>query len=161
MCCSRTDNRCPFPSQALLEDNRQEQVLKKQGLKVIRVRVTKHSRLVGHTAAELQFRETYKAAIVAVQQGGRNAVEPLSSLKFRANDILVLQASDDCPLLSPPPATMSSCSKSLIASISGRFKRSDQFGSDENALPNTTEHSDIEVASNTVVCNFVLNLPCW
>jgi TrkA-C domain len=116
----------------------------------------KHSRLVGHTATEVQFRETYKAAIVAVQQGGRNAVTPLSSLKFRVDDILVLQVSDDSPLVSPPPATTTPlCAKSLITSMSGRFKRSDQFGADENTLPNTTERSDVEV-----VCNIVLNMPC-
>jgi len=128
----------------LLEDNGRVEILKKRGLKVIRVRVTKHSRLVGHTAAELQFRETYKAAIVAVQQGGRNAVKPLSSLKFGVDDILVLQVSDDSPLLSPAPATTSS--RSLITSMSERFKNSDQSGgSDENTLPNTTERSDVEV----------------
>jgi hypothetical protein len=141
---------CPFPSQVLLEDNGRVEILKKRGLKVIRVRVTKHSRLVGHTAAELQFRETYKAAIVAVQQGGRNAVKPLSSLKFGVDDILVLQVSDDSPLLSPAPATTSS--RSLITSMSERFKNSDQSGgSDENTLPNTTERSDVEVGS-TAVC---------
>jgi uncharacterized protein with PhoU and TrkA domain len=126
------------------------EILKKRGLKVIRARVTKHSRLVGHTAAELQFRETYKAAIVAVQQGGRNAVKPLSSLKFGVDDILVLQVSDDSPLLSPAPATTSS--RSLITSMSERFKNSDQSGgSDENTLPNTTERSDVEVGG-TAVC---------
>ena len=141
-------------------------VLKKQGLKVIRARVTKHSRLVGHTAAEVHFRETYKAAIVAVQQGGRNAKKSLSSLKFKVGDILVLQVSDDCPLLSPPPATTSSSSKSMMTSMSARFKSADQFGADENALPNTTERSDVEVGSrndsmaSTVVCKIVSNMPC-
>ena len=145
---------CPFPSQVLLEDNGRVEILKKRGLKVIRARVTKHSRLVGHTAAELQFRETYKAAIVAVQQGGRNAVKPLSSLKFGVDDILVLQVSDDSPLLSPPPATTSSMS--LITSMSERFKSSDQSGaSDENTLPNTTERSDVEVGSTAVCVNSV------
>jgi hypothetical protein len=149
----------------LLEDNGRVEGFKKRGLKVIRAKVTKHSRLVGHTAAEVQFRETYKAAIVAVQQGGRNVVKPLSSLKFRVDDTLVLQVSDDCPLLSPPPATMQSNSKSLMTSMSAKFNSSDQFGADKTTLPNTTERSDVEVgsredsarASSTEVCKIVSN----
>jgi di/tricarboxylate transporter len=132
--------------QAILVDNSGVEVLKKRGLKVLRARVTKHSRLVGYTAAEAQFRENYKAAIVAVQQGGKNTVKPLSSLKFGVGDILVLQVSDDCPLLSPPVTTASS----------------DQFGPDENTRPNTTERLDVEVgskdsdiASSSVVCKIV------
>lgn len=111
---------------ALLEtdNNDSAEVFKKQGLKVIRVKVTKNSRLVGNTAAEVHFRESYKAAIVAVQQGGKNAVKNLSSLKFGAGDILVLQVSDDSPLLS-----------------------SDHFGADENTSPSTMERSDIEAAA--------------
>jgi di/tricarboxylate transporter len=137
---------CSFLLQAILVDNSGVEVLKKRGLKVLRARVTKQSRLVGHTAAEVQFRENYKAAIVAVQQGGKNTVKPLSSLKFGVGDILVLQVSDDCPLLSPPVTTASS----------------DQFGADENTLPNTTERLDVEVgskdydiASSSVVCKIV------
>jgi hypothetical protein len=87
----------------------------------------------------VQFRENYKAAIVAVQQGGKNTVKPLSSLKFGVGDILVLQVSDDSPLLS-----------------------SDQFGADGNTLPSTTERSDVEagsrdyaVSSSATVCKIV------
>jgi hypothetical protein len=138
---------CSFLLQVILEDNSGVEVLKKRGLKVLRARVTKHSRLVGHTAAEVQFRENYKAAIVAVQQGGKNAVKPLSSLKFGVGDILVLQVSDDCPLLSPPVTTASNSKKSLMTSRSARSTSSDQFGADENALPNTTERLDVEVGS--------------
>ena len=147
------------------------EVPKKRGLKVIRVKVTKHSRLVGRTAAEVQFRETYKAAIVAVQQGGRNAMNRLSSLKFRADDILILQVSDDCPLLSPPPETASSASKSFVSSMSARFNKSsdklDHMGVDENAQRNITESSDVEVgsrngatASSSLVCKIVSYLLC-
>ena len=144
-------------------------VSKKRGLKVIRAKVTKHSRLIGRTAAEVQFRETYKAAIVAVQQGGRNATNRLSSLKFRVDDILVLQVSEDCPLLSPPSATKSSNTKSFMSSISARFnKSSDNIGVDENTQPNATESSDVEVggrnddvmASSTMVCKIVSTLLC-
>ena len=116
------------------DNNDSAEVFKKQGLKVIRVKVTKNSRLVGNTAAEVHFRESYKAAIVAVQQGGKNAVKNLSSLKFGAGDILVLQVSDDSPLLS-----------------------SDHFGADENTSPSTMERSDIEAAV-CIFSNFSLSV---
>ena len=85
-----------------MENEHGSQAVKKRGLRVIRAAVTKNSSLIGRTAAEINFRETYKAAIVAVQKGGRNA--SLSSLQFGAGDILVMQASDDSPLLKIPPA---------------------------------------------------------
>ncbi len=76
--------------QVILEDNSGVEITKKGGSRVLRVRITKHSRLVGRTAEEVKFRENYQAAIVAVQQGGVNAVQPLSSLKFGVGDTLVL-----------------------------------------------------------------------
>lgn len=77
-------------------------MVKKRGLRVIRAAVTKHSSLIGRTATESNFRETYKATIVAVQKGGRNIA--LHSVRFGAGDVLVMQASDDSPLLKIPPA---------------------------------------------------------
>lgn len=133
----------------LLEDNDRVGVSKKRGLKVIRAKVTKHSRLIGRTAAEVQFRETYKAAIVVVQQGGRNATDRLSSLKFGVNDILVLQVSEDCPLLSPPTATTSSNSKSFMSSISARFSDVE-----------VGARNDDSTASSTMVCKIVSTLLC-
>jgi len=107
-------------SQAILEDNSGVEVLKRGGLKVLRAQVTRTSRLVGQTAANVRFRENYKAAIVAVQQGGKNATQPLSSITFGAGDILVLQVSDDCPLLAPSVASTSG--KSLFSSMSVKSK---------------------------------------
>jgi hypothetical protein len=40
---------------------------------------------------------------VAVQQGGKNTSQALSSVKFNVGDVLVLQASDESPLLVRPP----------------------------------------------------------
>jgi hypothetical protein len=111
-----------FIVQSILEDNSGVEVLKKGGLKVIRARVTRNSRLVGQTAVDVQFRENYKAAIVAVQQNGKNATQPLSTLTFGAGDVLVLQVSDDCPLLSPSTALSR---KSLLPSMSARSKKLD------------------------------------
>jgi len=90
---------------ALLEVNSGILAQKKRGLKVIRSRVTSVSRLLGRTAAQINFRQTYKAAIVAVQRGGKNVSQPLSSVSFEAGDILILQASEDSPLLRLTPPT--------------------------------------------------------
>lgn len=99
------------------------EALKKGGLKVIRARVTRNSRLIGQTAVDVKFRENYKAAIVAVQQDGKNATQPLSTLTFGAGDVLVLQVSDDCPLLLPSVASTST-RKSLLATMTARSKSS-------------------------------------
>ena len=89
---------------ALLSNESGIEAIKKRGLRVIRARVIEGSRLVGKTASEMDFRSTYKAAIVAVQQlvGGTTS-SALSSVRLNVGDILVLQASDDSPLVEPPP----------------------------------------------------------
>jgi uncharacterized protein with PhoU and TrkA domain len=122
-----------FLFQSILKDDSGVEVTKRRGSRVIRARVTKNSRLVGRTAVEAKFRENYKAAIVAVQQGGKNVVQPLSSLTFGAGDVLVLQASDDCLLLSPPMTRGLSSKKSFsLANLTNFF--------------DSTEHSDVEVS---------------
>ena len=89
---------------ALLSNESGIEAIKKRGLRVIRARVIQGSRLVGKTASEMDFRATYKAAIVAVQQkGGGTTSSALSSVRLDVGDILVLQASDDSPLVNAPP----------------------------------------------------------
>jgi len=88
---------------AMLSSEEGIEAIKKRGLRVIRARVVKGSRLVGKTAQQVDFRHVYKAAIVAVQKGGKNVTQPLSAVRFDVGDILVLQASDDSPLLHAPP----------------------------------------------------------
>ena len=134
---SRTHDHLLFLLQAFLEDNSGVDVTKRRGLRVLRASVTKNSRLVGLTAANAKFRENYNAAIVAVQQGGKNVVQPLSTLTFGAGDILVLQVSDDCLLLSPPTTRGSSSRKSFGGSLANltTFSRA-----------NSMERSDIEVS---------------
>eukprot|EP00526_Cylindrotheca_closterium_P004033 CAMPEP_0113606276 /NCGR_PEP_ID=MMETSP0017_2-20120614/2769_1 /TAXON_ID=2856 /ORGANISM="Cylindrotheca closterium" /LENGTH=1216 /DNA_ID=CAMNT_0000514811 /DNA_START=270 /DNA_END=3920 /DNA_ORIENTATION=- /assembly_acc=CAM_ASM_000147 len=85
---------------ALLE-NDGNQAVKKRGLRVIRAAVTKSSSLIGKKVFEVDFRNVYRAAIVAVQKGGRNVA--VSSVVFQRGDVIVLQANDDSPLLKPPP----------------------------------------------------------
>ena len=131
-----------FCWQAILEDKSGVEALKKQGLTVVRAKITKNSRLVGHTAAEVQFRENYKAAIVAVQQGGKNVVTPVSSLTFGVGDILVLQVSDDSPLLSTP-ATTANPRKSFLTLMGTK--------SSNPGAEDTTPHLDVEVGGSDEV----------
>lgn len=62
--------------------------------------VTKYSKLIGKTAEEVNFRETYKAGIIALQKNGKNAPP---SAKFAAGDVVILHVSEGSPLLSQPP----------------------------------------------------------
>ena len=89
---------------SLLEtfDQGSSQAVKRGGLRVIRAIVTATSQLNGKTLNTFDFRERYKAAIVAIQKGGRNV--PLSGVTFGSGDVLVLKANDDSPLLKQPPA---------------------------------------------------------
>ena len=146
----------PFPLQVTLEDNSGVKVIKKGGVRVLRARITKQSRLVGYTAEEVKFRENYKAAIVAVQQGGKNVIQPLTSVKFGVGDILVLQVSGDSLLLSPPSNAVSKRRFSLFTTVRG---------ADENKSPDVTEYEDVEsgrrdsnLASSSVVCVFGFKL---
>jgi len=89
--------------QALLAVDKGAEAVKRRGLRVLRARVLK-GRLVGSTASQLNFRETYKAAIVAVQRDGESfGAESLSTVTFAEGDVIVLQVSDDSPLLQSPP----------------------------------------------------------
>ena len=89
---------------SLLEtfDQGSSQAVKRGGLRVIRAVVTATSRLNGNTMNHVDFRDRYKAAVVAIQKGGRNV--PLHGVVFGSGDVLVLKANDDSPLLKKPPA---------------------------------------------------------
>jgi uncharacterized protein with PhoU and TrkA domain len=89
---------------SLLEtfDQGSSQAVKRGGLRVIRAVITATSRLNGNTMNHVNFRDRYKAAIVAIQKGGRNV--PLHGVVFGSGDVLVLKANDDSPLLKQPPA---------------------------------------------------------
>mmetsp|Transcript_5533 Transcript_5533/g.13341 ORF Transcript_5533/g.13341 Transcript_5533/m.13341 type:complete len:1248 (+) Transcript_5533:310-4053(+) len=86
---------------SLLEVETGSEAVKTRGLRVIRAVITPKSFLVGRSSKDANFRQRYKAAVVAVQKGGRNV--PLSGLIFGVGDVLILQASDDSPLLKRPP----------------------------------------------------------
>jgi len=76
---------------------------KQRGLSVIRCVVTVSSRLCGKNLEDVNFRDTYKAAIVGVQKSDKSNVVDLTKVNFAPQDILVLQANDDSPLLVQPP----------------------------------------------------------
>ena len=99
--------------QAFLAKDSGVAAIKKRGLRVIRALVMPNGRLVGTTAAKINFRHTYKAAIVAIQKGHgkakQNDTEPslesesLADVILEVGDALVLQVSDDSHLLEIPP----------------------------------------------------------
>jgi di/tricarboxylate transporter len=88
---------------ALLSKDTGVAAVKKRGLRVVRARVLKNGQLDGITAADIDFRQMYKAAIVAIHKDGKSVTESVSAVKMEAGDILILQASDDSPLLQEPP----------------------------------------------------------
>ncbi len=88
---------------AMLETNSGIEAIKRRGIRVVRAVIPKISCLVGVTATDVNFREKYKCAIIAVQRNGKSPSERLSQTVFAVGDVLVLQASDDSPLLIQPP----------------------------------------------------------
>ena len=89
---------------ALLSPTSGSQASKEKGQSVLRVRVRGDGALVGRASADVQFRATYGAAIVAIQRGGRAPGGKLGQVKLREGDVLVLQCNEDSPLLADPPA---------------------------------------------------------
>ena len=66
--------------------------------------VTDQSRLSGKKLDDVEFRNNYKGAIVAVQKKDKNEANgSLDKICFSPGDILVLQVTDDSPLLQRPP----------------------------------------------------------
>ncbi|KAL7576543.1 hypothetical protein ACA910_018037 [Epithemia clementina (nom. ined.)] len=107
---------------SLLSADAGVEAIKKRGLRVIRAVVIKGSRLIGKTAAEVNFRTMYQTAIVAVRQEGRNIpTSDLSTVRLDVGDILILQANDDSPLLNRPPATFY---KELEEALAGKQQQS-------------------------------------
>jgi K+/H+ antiporter YhaU regulatory subunit KhtT len=73
------------------------------GMPVIRVQVTDKSSLAGVSLANVDFMSRYRAAVMAVSKADGSKVEVLREVCFAPDDILVLQAKDDSPLLVRPP----------------------------------------------------------
>jgi len=119
---------------AMLEVNSGIEAIKRRGIRIIRAVVPKQSSIVGISASEINFREKYKCAIIAIQRDGASPTEKLSQTRFAVGDILVLQANDDSPLLIQPPNEFykKASSKGMVRTLSNnsisRFVRK-RFGS--------------------------------
>jgi hypothetical protein len=87
----------------MLEIESGVEAIKSRGLRVIRAVIPKSSTLIGTNASETNFRLKYKAAIVAVHRDGKSVSNKLAQARFAVGDTVVLQVSDDSPLLIPPP----------------------------------------------------------
>eukprot|EP00815_Leptocylindrus_aporus_P010771 CAMPEP_0116064282 /NCGR_PEP_ID=MMETSP0322-20121206/8999_1 /TAXON_ID=163516 /ORGANISM="Leptocylindrus danicus var. apora, Strain B651" /LENGTH=1125 /DNA_ID=CAMNT_0003550225 /DNA_START=115 /DNA_END=3489 /DNA_ORIENTATION=- len=126
---------------AMLESQTGAQAIKERGLRVLRAVVTKGSRLIGKSAIEVNFRETYKAAIVAYhRQKSSEPKQSLSSVKFDAGDVLVLQVNDDSALLVDPPGDFY---KNLEQSFTKESRKRSNSGSSLSSMLRSLSQSDI------------------
>eukprot|EP01082_Thalassiosira_pseudonana_P009116 g8017.t1.1.5e17418a g8017 g8017.t1 contig27:269-3016(-) len=80
------------------------EAMRQRGLQVIRVRV-RDGRLACRTLSDIpDFREMYKSAVVAIiQKNGKVHTESLASVTLDVGDQLILQVSEQSPLLESPP----------------------------------------------------------
>jgi len=146
---------------ALLENDSGSEAMKHRGQRVVRAVVTKQSSLVGFTAAEVDFREKYKAAIIAVQRSGHNLTGKLSQMTSTAGDILILQANDNSPLLMRPPedfykkkrSSSSSSFTNLVKKKLGSFGSQSSLQSITNDTENKLPSTDIEDQKIVVALN--------
>ncbi len=139
----------------MLEVESGVEAIKQKGVRVIRAVIPKRSTLDGTNASETNFRQKYKAAIIAVQRNGKSAAEKLSQTKFQVGDILVLQVSDDSPLLVRPPRDFyrkqgAKKSSSLVKFVR---KRISSFGSlsDLGSQKSDTNDDESSVGGSDIV----------
>jgi di/tricarboxylate transporter len=116
--------------------------IKQGGSRVIRVQVLPGSSLVSMMAKDVDFRTRYGAALVSLQRRGKSEAHSLAKIKLESGDELVLQVSDESPLLCPPNTNESGEKMSK----SGHNKGSKSLGSESlsNLIVNQI---DEEVAS--------------
>ena len=85
-------------------DNRQQSLAVKKHF-VLRARIGAKSTLIDMSPREVLFRRKYKASIMAVQRAGSTSTSSnvaenrLGKIIFQHNDVLVLHAAEDSPLL--------------------------------------------------------------
>ena len=124
------------------------EAMRQRGLQVLRARV-RDGHLVGKTLDDIpDFREKYKAAIVAIQKAdGRVYSQNLSKVAFDAGDLLVLQVNEDSPLCESPPEDFNTDSLTTRSS----------YNSFRNTLPDDSSAIDADVEIAKVMNRFVLN----
>jgi Trk K+ transport system NAD-binding subunit len=121
--------------------------MRQRGLQVIRAHIRDGSRLIGKSLSDVSnFRTLYKAAVVSIQKPNAKVQhESLLNVTFEVGDLLVLQVSDDSPLLESPPEGFylqdeSKRNSTYIRFSSGSPKMSDR-NSDKNNIDGDVEES--------------------
>lgn len=69
--------------------------LETEDLRLVQALVAPGSELIGQTLKDLDFRNRYKALVLAIQRRGEPIVAKLNSLQLELGDALLLQAHDD------------------------------------------------------------------
>jgi uncharacterized protein with PhoU and TrkA domain len=135
---------------SFLDTENGNQIQKRRGLRVIRAAICPTSTLIGKTVRDFNFRERFKASIVAIQTGGKNV--PFSRVVFAPNDILVLQVDEDSALLKVPPADFykkeeenANAGRPTVASFIKARAKSLRFSSNS-----TTDLEAVEYTANEV-----------
>lgn len=123
----------------LLNETNQAAGETKSGIQVVRAVVTKNSTFIGKQPGSVDFRDAYKATIVAYQKEGKNAA--LNS-DMEAEDVLVLQVLADSPLLLKPPQGFY---KAMKRGFLSRLFGSRLFGSGSTtSLPHNSGDKDYD-----------------
>jgi len=126
---------------AMLEVESGVEAIKQKGVRIIRAFVPKGSSLIGTCVSGTNFRLKYKAAIIAVQRKGKSPSDRLSTIMFEISDILVLQVSDDSPLLIRPPTNFyKKAQKSGPSLVKFVKKRISSFGSLKDLVSQKSDH---------------------
>jgi K+/H+ antiporter YhaU regulatory subunit KhtT len=111
--------------------------------------VPKSSSLIGETPANVTFRDTYKAAIVAYQKNGRN-VSMHSVLE--EGDLLVLQVLEGSPLLRKPPKDFyNKYDQSARSSLFGKTLSASEVSNDDEEADLEEDHGTKLVWKNLMV----------
>ena len=129
---------------ALLEaiDQGSNQAIKRGGVRVIRAVVTPASTLNGKTSGDVDFKNRFKAAVVAIQKGGRNV--PLSGFEFGSGDVLILQTSNDSPLLKEPPPDFYK-RNAAVGGTGGSMSRNNSINSFVQKITRTFSSASLEI----------------
>ncbi|HUG44513.1 MAG TPA: SLC13 family permease [Acidobacteriota bacterium] len=70
----------------------QDETLESEDLRLVQALVAPGSKLVGHTLKDLDFRNRYKALVLAIQRRGEAIHEKLNSVRLELGDALLIQA---------------------------------------------------------------------
>jgi len=69
-----------------------DEALQTEDLRLVQALVSPSSALIGHTLKEMDFRNRYKALVLAMQRRGETINDKLSSIKLDVGDALLVQA---------------------------------------------------------------------